>query len=175
MQGWYFGKGLIYYRPIFQLTKLAFPRARVIPRENISKYKDLYGKKPNVSVTYENERISITKQLTLLKICVSSGRLMGCNVNGLLSLYILYRILYWVTCAGIDQDFAWESVIKCTSTATFCEGLHDELAYPHPSCSILERTRWRSKRPFFGLFYVYFSSKTAVQTSLSTSKQKMAM
>ena len=31
MQGWYYGKGLIYYRPIFQLTKLAFLRARVKP------------------------------------------------------------------------------------------------------------------------------------------------
>ena len=24
MQGWHYGKGLIYYRPIFRLTKLAF-------------------------------------------------------------------------------------------------------------------------------------------------------
>ena len=31
------------------------------------------GKKPIVSVTYENERISIKKQVTLLKMCVSSG------------------------------------------------------------------------------------------------------
>ena len=30
------------------------------------------GKKPIVSVTYENERISIKKQLTLLKMCVMS-------------------------------------------------------------------------------------------------------
>ena len=28
MQGWYYGKGLIYYRPIFRLTKLAFLKAR---------------------------------------------------------------------------------------------------------------------------------------------------
>ena len=28
MQGWHYGKGLIYYRPIFRLTKLAFLRAR---------------------------------------------------------------------------------------------------------------------------------------------------
>ena len=27
MQGWHYGKGLIYYRPIFRLTKLAFLRA----------------------------------------------------------------------------------------------------------------------------------------------------
>ena len=67
MQGWYYGKGLIYYRPIFRLTKLAFLGARVIPRENISKYKDLYGKKPNLSVTYENERISIKNILRYLK------------------------------------------------------------------------------------------------------------
>ena len=26
MQGWHYGKGLIYYRPIFRLTKLAFLR-----------------------------------------------------------------------------------------------------------------------------------------------------
>ena len=30
------------------------------------------GKKPIVSITYENERISIKKQLTLLKMCVKS-------------------------------------------------------------------------------------------------------
>ena len=30
------------------------------------------GKKPIVSVTYENERISIKKQLALLKMCVTS-------------------------------------------------------------------------------------------------------
>ena len=30
------------------------------------------GKKPIVSLTYENERISIKKQLTLLKMCVTS-------------------------------------------------------------------------------------------------------
>ena len=49
------------------------------------------GKKPIVSVTYENERISIKKQLTLLKMCVTSqscvvhgsiyGRFMGFYVN----------------------------------------------------------------------------------------------
>ena len=30
------------------------------------------GEKPIVSVTYENERISIKKQLTFLKMCVTS-------------------------------------------------------------------------------------------------------
>ena len=30
------------------------------------------GKKPTVSVTYENERISIIKKKTLLKMCVTS-------------------------------------------------------------------------------------------------------
>ena len=33
MQGWHNGKELIYYRPIFQLTNLAFLRAKAIPRE----------------------------------------------------------------------------------------------------------------------------------------------
>ena len=32
----------------------------------------LWGKKTIVSVTYENERISIKTQLTLLKMCVTS-------------------------------------------------------------------------------------------------------
>ena len=49
------------------------------------------GKKPIVSVTYENETISIKKQLNLLKMCVKSllcgphgpiyGRVMGFYVN----------------------------------------------------------------------------------------------
>ena len=33
MQGRHYGKGLIYYRLIFRLTKLAFLRAKAIPRE----------------------------------------------------------------------------------------------------------------------------------------------
>ena len=35
MQSWHYGKGLIYYRLIFRLTKLAFLRAWAIPRENV--------------------------------------------------------------------------------------------------------------------------------------------
>ena len=37
------------------------------------KYKDLYGRKPIVSVTNENERISIKKQLTFYLKCVLRG------------------------------------------------------------------------------------------------------
>ena len=37
MHGWHYSKGLIYSRPIFQLTNLAFLRARAILRENIFK------------------------------------------------------------------------------------------------------------------------------------------
>ena len=58
-------------------------------------YKDLYGKKPIVFVTYENERISIKNSLPCIK-CVlrhSSvvhgpiyGRFMGCTVNCFLSI-----------------------------------------------------------------------------------------
>ena len=33
MQGWHYGKGLIYYRPIFRLTKLAFLRPLELYRE----------------------------------------------------------------------------------------------------------------------------------------------
>ena len=37
MQGWHYGKGLIYYRLIFRLTKLTFlSRIRAIPREKKS-------------------------------------------------------------------------------------------------------------------------------------------
>ena len=32
MQGWQYGKGLIYYRPTIRLAKLAFLRARAIPK-----------------------------------------------------------------------------------------------------------------------------------------------
>ena len=41
-------------------------------------------KKPIVSVTYENERISIKKQLALVHGPIY-GRFMGCAVNGCLS------------------------------------------------------------------------------------------
>ena len=34
MQGWHYGRGLIYLRPIFRLTKLTFLRARAIPGGN---------------------------------------------------------------------------------------------------------------------------------------------
>ena len=43
------------------------------------------GKKPIVYVTYENERVSIKKQLTLLKMCVKS--LLCCPRVDLLSFY----------------------------------------------------------------------------------------
>ena len=43
------------------------------------------GNKPTVSVTYENERISIKKQLTLLKMCVTS---LLCGPRAELWLYI---------------------------------------------------------------------------------------
>ena len=33
MQGWYCGKGLIYHRSIFRLTKLAFLKARATERK----------------------------------------------------------------------------------------------------------------------------------------------
>ena len=58
------------------------------------KYKDLYGKKPIVSETYENERISIKYSLPYLKCvvrlsCVVHGPIYGCFmgffVNGFLS------------------------------------------------------------------------------------------
>ena len=32
---WHYRKGMVYYRPIFRLTKLAFLRARAIQREDI--------------------------------------------------------------------------------------------------------------------------------------------
>jgi len=34
MQGWHYSEGLIYLRPIFRLTKLAFLKARAIQKEN---------------------------------------------------------------------------------------------------------------------------------------------
>ena len=38
MQGWHYGKGLIYYRPIFRPTKLVFLRANGNPTERISEF-----------------------------------------------------------------------------------------------------------------------------------------
>ena len=39
---------------------------------NIQNIRICMGKKPIISVTYENEKISIKKQLTLLEVCVTS-------------------------------------------------------------------------------------------------------
>ena len=62
---------------------------------NTGNIKICMGKKPIVSVTYENERISIIYSLPYIK-CVSHlscvlhgsiyGRFMGCIVNGFLSI-----------------------------------------------------------------------------------------
>ena len=38
MQGWQYGKGLIYLRSIFRLTKLAFLRTRAVQRENVFRF-----------------------------------------------------------------------------------------------------------------------------------------
>ena len=61
-------------------------------------YKDLYGEKLIVSVTYENERISIKKkQLTLCVTFLACGSWVnlwsfkGFTANGLLSVYKVYQ------------------------------------------------------------------------------------
>ena len=55
---------------LFKVAKAQVAQARIL--RNIQNIRICMGKKPIVSVTYENERISIKKQLTLLKMCVSS-------------------------------------------------------------------------------------------------------
>ena len=52
-------------------SKYEHQRASALLR-NIQNVRIWMGKKPIVFVTYENERISIKKQLTLLKMCVTS-------------------------------------------------------------------------------------------------------
>ena len=52
-------------------SKYEHRRALALLR-NIKNIRICMGKKPIVSLTYENERISIKKQLTLLKMCVTS-------------------------------------------------------------------------------------------------------
>ena len=52
-------------------SKYEHRRASTLLR-NIQNIRICVGKKPIVSVTYEKERISIKKQLTLLKRCVTS-------------------------------------------------------------------------------------------------------
>ena len=52
-------------------SKYEHRRASALLR-NIQNIRICMGRKPIVSVTYENERISLKKQLTLLKMCVAS-------------------------------------------------------------------------------------------------------
>ena len=58
------------------------------------------GKKPIVSVTYENERISIKKQLTLLKMCVTS-LLCGPLYRFLSKRFSLYTIFIRLAALGV--------------------------------------------------------------------------
>ena len=57
MQGWHYGKGLIYYRPIFQLTKLAFLMARAGLFEGGLRY-------PRVSANFELRYESLKSQFS---------------------------------------------------------------------------------------------------------------
>ena len=40
MQGWHYGKGLVYYKAIFRLTKLAFPGAHNLPCSGPELYRE---------------------------------------------------------------------------------------------------------------------------------------
>ena len=79
-------------------SKYEHRRASALLR-NIQNIRICMGKKPIVSVTYENERISIKNSLPYLKCvlrlsCVVHGpiygRFMGFYVNGFLSVYKVY-------------------------------------------------------------------------------------
>ena len=81
-------------------SKYEHRRASALLR-NIQNIRICIGKKPIVSVTYENERISIKNSLPYLKCvlrlsCVVHGPIyglfMGCVINGFLSLYKVYQV-----------------------------------------------------------------------------------
>ena len=61
MQAWHSGKGLIYYRPIFRLTNLAFLRARVIPTEILS-IQELYRLKALITLEQVNKHYWVVEQ-----------------------------------------------------------------------------------------------------------------
>ena len=78
---------------LFKVAKAQVAQARML--RNIQNIRICMGKKPIVSVTYENERISIKNSLPYLKCvfrlsCVVHGpiygRFMGFYVNGFLSI-----------------------------------------------------------------------------------------
>ena len=68
--GRFMGKRLSLYINVH--TQVAQARQTSALLRNIRNIRICTGKKPIVSVTYENERISIKKQLTLHKMCVTS-------------------------------------------------------------------------------------------------------
>ena len=81
-------------------SKYGHRRASALLR-NIRNIRICMGKKPIVSVTYENERISIKNTLPCIKCvlrlsCVVHGPIyghfMGCIINGFLSIYKVYQV-----------------------------------------------------------------------------------
>ena len=92
---------------------------------------DLYGKKPIVSVTYENEKISIKNSFSYLKrvlrlSCVVHGqiygRFMGFYVNGFLSMASIVNVcrdwqpLIRSRCKGVlKQGNEWKGELSCVT------------------------------------------------------------
>ena len=74
------------------------------------------GKKPIVSVTYENERISIKNSLPYIKCvlhlsCVVHGpiydRFMSCTVNGFLSIYKPYILILIISQVRFESRYGF--------------------------------------------------------------------
>ena len=74
------------------------------------KYKDLYGKKPIVSVTYENERILIRNSLPYLKRVLSlsraasTGRFMAVLWSQKRQVFFPYKSLYFRCISNVTQQ-----------------------------------------------------------------------
>ena len=93
------------------------------------------GKKPIVSVTYENERISIKKQFNLLKMCVTS-LLCGPRANlwpfygFLCKRFSLYIKLYqgWALQPNGSTD------PKSLAPVVFLLCQHEQETVSHPEC-----------------------------------------
>ena len=63
-------------------------------------------------------------------------------------------------------------MIKCTSTATFWEGLHDEVAYPRPSSSIIRAYKMALEETIFWVILCVFLVQNSCSNLVVNIKAK---
>ena len=148
------------------------------------------GKKPIVSVTYENETISIENSLPYLKCvlrlsCVVHGpiygRFMGCTVNGSLSILMFIHRLpkldkhrhYCVTAK--HKDLYGKKTYRFRNLRKWKDFNKKQLTLHKMCVTSLLCGPWADLWPFYGLYCKRFSLYINVHTQVAQARQTSAL